>query len=91
MVDVAREHVVPLEAVARKLGVSLQTVRNWSSRPHRRLETVRAGRLVRTSWEAVQRFVIDTNQESPVSQTTTQTTQAHEEACELLRREGFVF
>jgi len=95
MVDVSRENIVPLEAVASKFDVSLQTVRNWAKRTGHRLETIRVGRLVRTSWEAVQRFAVedDIDEESTVIQTVKEprTSPTHEESCRMLRERGLQF
>jgi transposase len=95
VVDVAREKIVPLEAVAEKFDVSLQTVRNWANSSKHRLETIRVGRLVRTSWEAVQRFAIqrDTQEESSVIQTITRpsVSSTHEDSVRRLRERGLQF
>jgi hypothetical protein len=91
MVDVARENVVCLEDVARKFDVSLQTVRNWANRSGHRLETIRVGRLVRTSWEAVQRFAVDNAQESLAVQVTRMEHSEHDDAVRRLRARGLQF
>lgn len=57
MVDVTRETIVSLIEVARRLNVTVQTVRNWADRQVApQLETAKFGGKVVTSWEAVQRF-----------------------------------
>lgn len=57
MIDVTRETVVSLLDVARRLDVTVQTVRNWSMRQvGAQLETAKFGGKVVTSWEAVRRF-----------------------------------
>ncbi len=95
MVNVASEKIVPLEAVAEKFDVSLQTVRNWAHSSTHRLETIRVGRLIRTSWEAVQRFAVqnDTTEEESVMQTIARpmVSPTHEESCRRLRERGLQF
>lgn len=57
MIDVTRETIVSLVDVARRLGVTVQTVRNWSDRQSGpRLDTMKFGGKVVTSWEALGRF-----------------------------------
>lgn len=57
MLSVALEKPITLGEVAGELGVSLRTVQRWTRGvPGRRLETFRCGRVVRTSWQALERF-----------------------------------
>lgn len=58
MIDIAREQLLSLNDVADRIGCSIQTVRKWASVgcDGRILETVKFGRLVRTSLQAVERF-----------------------------------
>jgi len=55
MIDIRREQTATLEEAADRLKVNVVTVRRWAAA--RQLETYRAGRSIRTSWEAVQRFI----------------------------------
>lgn len=94
MVDIAREQIVPLEEVAKKFGVTLQTVRNWTKRGKHRLEAIRVGRVVRTSWEAVQRFAANSESDPAAIQQIIkqpQVSETHEESCRLLREMGLKF
>jgi DNA-directed RNA polymerase subunit N (RpoN/RPB10) len=64
MVDVARDRIIDLEAVAEKLGVTVQCVRNWTKRSQSPLSSFKVGRLVRTTWEAVEQFIKDQEQQT---------------------------
>ena len=58
MVSVVTERLMSLKQAAELIGCSIQTVRKWadSGCDGRVLETIKFGRLVRTSMEAVERF-----------------------------------
>jgi len=58
MIDSKSERLMSLDQVASRIGCSTQTVRKWAASGcnGRILETVKFGRLVRTSLEAVERF-----------------------------------
>lgn len=58
MIAITNEHLLSLKQAAQLIGCSIQTLRKWadSGCDGRVLETVKFGRLVRTSVEAVQRF-----------------------------------
>lgn len=58
MVDVMRQEMLTLKEVAEHLRVNYHTVRNWTLRETGpRLDFVRAGGRIRTSVEAVERFL----------------------------------
>lgn len=63
MIDVMREPIFDLKAVASKLDVTYATALNWVNRGvnGRKLETVRVGKSIRTSPAAVNRFVMNTD------------------------------
>jgi len=57
MIDFKTETVISLAGAAKRLGVTVKTVRSWSKRVRaRRLETAKLGGRVYTSLEAIQRF-----------------------------------
>lgn len=57
MIDPQRESVCTLDEVSRRLRVHPRTVYNWARRTlGSRLETIKLGGTLRTSWEAVDRF-----------------------------------
>lgn len=57
MLSVAREKPITLHEAADRLRVSLRTIQRWTRGiGGRRLETFRCGRVIRTSWEAIDRF-----------------------------------
>ena len=58
MIAITTEHLMSVKQAAELIGCSVQTVRKWadSGCDGRVLETVKFGRLVRTSVEAVERF-----------------------------------
>ena len=57
MLSVANEQPITLPEAAGRLGVSVRTIQRWTRGiGGRRLETFRCGRVVRTSFEAIDRF-----------------------------------
>lgn len=96
MVDVKGDGTVVLSLidVARRLGVTVKTVRNWSkpsTSPQRpQLETAKAGGKVITTEEALQRFIRQQNGEATPATTFTESQQrfgeAHQAAKERLRK-----
>lgn len=97
MIDLKEEKPITLTAVAQRFGVSLQTVRNWTNNRTRQLETVRMGRLVFTTWEALQRFAIQSierQKEADAVRATIrrpQVSATHEESVRRLRALGLDF
>ncbi len=59
MIDWKKETLISLREAAERLNCDLRTVRRWAAYGHdgKRLETIRAGRLLRTSIQAIDRFV----------------------------------
>jgi transposase len=89
MINVTKESLIDFKAAAKQFGVTIQTIRNWANRQTLpRLETVKIGGMVRTSLEALQRFVIysdETQHTTGAHQYKSETDLAHEDALRRLR------
>ena len=89
MINVTKENLIDLKSAAKQFGVTIQTIRNWANRQTLpRLETVKIGGMVRTSLEALQRFVVysDESQHTPSVQVyKSESDVQHEEAMRRLR------
>lgn len=68
VIDFKTETVLSLAGAAKRLGVTVKTVRSWSKRVRaRRLETAKLGGRVYTSLEAIQRFSEQRDDAPPTS------------------------
>lgn len=90
MVNITTELLLDLKQAAQRCGVSVKTIRNWSSRATEpRLETAKLGGKVVTTLEALQRFTVqkvsgehETRQSAAMARHTNAT---HEEAMQRLK------
>ena len=65
MIDFKTETVLTLAGAAKRLGISVKTVRAWSKRVSgRKLETAKLGGKRFTSLEAIQRFSLQSATDS---------------------------
>lgn len=91
MINVTKESLIDFKSAAKQFGVTIQTIRNWANRQTSpRLETVKIGGMVRTSLEALQRFVIHSDEQSQESTDAkpvhkSETDLAHQDAMRRLR------
>src|SRR5436190_18389965 len=85
VIDFKTETVISLAGAAKRLGVTIKTVRSWSKRLRaRRLETAKLGGRVYTSLEAIQRFAEQRDSAPPTSAAkSTRARRNHQQASRL--------
>ena len=93
MIDIARETLLSVADVARKLGVTRKAVYDWINRsathPNKHLESVRVGGKVLTSENALRRFAQQSDDEQGSEQPERYPNLSHEEvARQLLEEHG---
>lgn len=66
MIDITKEKLITFEQAAEFCDVSWKTVYCWSKRTARPLESVKLGGLRRTSIEAIQRFLQQGGDATPI-------------------------
>ena len=84
VIDFKTETVLSLAGAAKRLGVTVKTVRSWSKRVRlKRLETAKLGGRVYTSLEAIQRFS-EQREDAPSASTARAVRRNHQQASRLL-------